>query len=167
LPHEWDTRYELIGGVLHVSRRPSFEHQAFLARLLARLAPAVFEVHGHVVQEPGLVWDDDGEDNVAPDLVVLLRVPPPGRREKLRACPDIVVEVISEGAAARERDLVAKRELYLRRGALEYWIVDLEARTVLRLVRTADAWQEHRLGASDRLSTPLLPRWDAPLAELF
>lgn len=168
LPHEWDTRYELIAGVLHMSTRPSFEHQAFLGRLLVVLGPAVFEAQGQIVQEPGLVWDDDGDDNVVPDLAVLLRVPPPPRREKLRTCPDIVVEVLSEGEINRARDLVDKRELYLRRGAVEYWIVDLEARTILRLVRSDDAWQEQRLAVSDRLSTPLLPRWEgALLVDLF
>ena len=168
LPHEWDTRYELIGGVLHMSKRPSFEHQDFLGRLLAAIAPAVFAVRGHVVPEPGLVWDDEGEDNVVPDLAILLSVPPPPRREKLRTCPDIVVEVLSEGEIARTRDLVDKRELYLRQGALEYWIVDLSTRTLLRLARTADAWQEQLLGGSDRLSTPLLPRWEGVLlGDLF
>ena len=168
LPHEWDTRYELIGGVLHMSRRPSFEHQDFIARLLVAMSHAVFEARGHVVQGPGLVWDDDGEDNVVPDLAVLLRVPPPPRREKLRACPDIVVEVLSEGEINRTRDLVDKRDLYLRRGALEYWIVDLTMQTLLRLTRTGDAWQEQWLTASDRLSTPLLPRWEGvPLGDLF
>ena len=168
LPHEWDTRYELIGGVLHMSKRPSFEHQDFLGRLLARIAPAVFEAGGRVVPEPGLVWDDDGEDNVVPDLAVLLRVAPPPRREKLRICPDIVVEVLSEGEINRTRDLVDKRDLYLRRGALEYWIVDLAAVTILRLTRTGDTWQEQRLAASDRLATPLLPRWEGVLlGDLF
>jgi len=47
------------------------EHQDFLDRRLARIAPAGFEARGQVVREPGLVWDDD----VAPDLAVLLRVP--------------------------------------------------------------------------------------------
>ena len=168
LPHEWDTRYELIGGVLHMSRRPSFEHQAFLSRLTILIGPAVHEARGQVVQEPGLVWDDDGEDNVVPDLAVLLRVPPPRRREKLRTCPDIVVEVLSEGEINRTRDLVDKRDLYLRRGALECWIVDLTAKTLLRLTRAADTWHEQRLAAADRLSTPLLPRWEgALLADLF
>ena len=168
LPHEWDTRYELIGGVLHMSKRPSFEHQDFLGRLLARMAPAVFEVGGRIVQEPGLVWDDDGEDNVVPDLAVLLGVPPPPRREKLRTCPDIVVEVLSEGESNRTRDLVDKRNLYRRRGALEYWIVDLAARSLLRLIRTADAWDEEQLSASDCLATPLLPRWEGVLlGDLF
>ena len=168
LPHEWDTRYELIGGVLHMSKRPSFEHQDFLSRLLIRIGPSVHEAGGHVVPEPGLVWDDDGEDNVVPDVAILLRVAPPPRRQKLRECPDIVVEVLSEGEINRARDLVDKRELYLRRGALEYWIVDLADRTLLRLTRRGDAWQEQRLTASDRLSTPLLPRWDGVrLGDLF
>jgi len=159
LPHEWDTRYELIAGVLHMSRRPSFEHQAFLARLMIRIGPAVLDAAGHVVQEPGLVWDDEGDDNVSPDLAILLRVPRPPRGEKLRRCPEIVVEVMSGGDADRQRDLVEKRDLYLRRGALEYWIADLSARGLLRLVRVNDAWREERLGPSDRLSTPLLARW--------
>jgi Uma2 family endonuclease len=71
LPHEWATRYELIAGMLHMSRRPSFEHQAFLGRLRIRIGP--------------------------PDLAILLRVPPPPRGQKLRTCPDIVVEVLSAG----------------------------------------------------------------------
>jgi Uma2 family endonuclease len=160
LPHEWDTRYELIAGVLHMSRRPSFEHQAFLARLLIRVGPAVLEAGGRVVQEPGLVWDDEGDDNVSPDLAILLRVPRPPRGDKLRRCPEIVVEVMSGAEADRRRDLVDKRDLYLRRGALEYWIADLPARVLLRLVRVGDAWREAGLGPSDRLLTPLLPRWD-------
>jgi Uma2 family endonuclease len=159
LPHEWDTRYELIGGVLHMSRRPSFEHQAFLANLLMRMGPSVIEAGGRIVQEPGLVWEEDGEDNVSPDLAILLRVPPPPQGSKLRACPDVVVEVVSEGNVNRQRDFVEKRDLYLRRGALEYWIVDLPARALVRLVRAGDAWRELRLEPADRLSTELLPRW--------
>jgi Uma2 family endonuclease len=168
LPHEWDTRYELIAGVLHLSRRPSFEHQAFLARLTIRIGPAVLDLGGHVVQEPGLVWDDEGDDNVSPDLAILLRVPRPPRGEKLRHCPEIVVEVMSGGEADRQRDLVDKRDLYLRRGALEYWVADLSARELFRLVRANDGWREERLGLSDRLATPLLARWDGViLSELL
>jgi hypothetical protein len=96
---------------------PCFEPQAFLARLLIRSGPSVIEAGGHVVPEPGLVWEEEGEDNVSPDLAVLLRVPPPPRGEKLRTCPDIVVEVVSEGAVSRRREFVEKRELYSTSGA--------------------------------------------------
>jgi Uma2 family endonuclease len=106
------------------------------------------------------VWDDEGDDNVSPDLAILLRVPRPPRGEKLRSCPEIVVEVLSGGESDRQRDLVDKRDLYLRRGALEYWVADLSAHGLLRLVRVNDAWREERLAPSDRLSTPLLARWD-------
>ena len=151
-----------------MSERPSFEHQDFVARLVAAIAAAVFEAGGRVVPEPGVVWDDDGEDNVVPDLAILLRIPPPPRRQKLRDCPDIVVEVLSEGELNRACDLVDKRELYLRRGALGYWIIDLADRTLLRLTRRGDAWHEQRLTAPERLSTPLLPRWDGVrLGDLF
>lgn len=142
-----------------MSRRPSFEHPAFLARLLLHVGPSVLEAGGHVVQEPGLVWDEEGEDNVSPDLAILLRVPPPARGQKLRACPEIVVEALSGDQADRRRDLVDKRALYLRRGALEYWIADLDAQGLLRLVRAGSAWREERLRSEERLSTPLLPRW--------
>jgi hypothetical protein len=109
LPHEWDTRHELIAGGLHIS---------------------------------------------------LLRVPRPPRGDTLRRCPEIAVEVMSGAEADRRRDLVDKRDLYLRRGALEYWIADLPARVLLRLVRVGDDWREEGLGPSDRAVTPLLPRWD-------
>jgi len=106
------------------------------------------------------VWDDEGDDNVSPDLAILLRVPRPPRGEKLRHCPEIVVEVMSGDEADRQRDIVDKRDLYLRRGALEYWIVDLSAHRLFRLVRVNNAWREEGLGPSDRLSTPLLARWE-------
>jgi Uma2 family endonuclease len=67
---------------------------------------------------------------------------------------------MSGAEADRRRDLVDKRDLYLRRGALEYWIADLPARMLLRLARAGDAWREESLRPSDRLVTPLLPRWD-------
>lgn len=41
LPHEWNTRYELVGGVLLVSRRPSTEHQETITRVVVTLYPPV------------------------------------------------------------------------------------------------------------------------------
>ena len=110
LPHEWDTRYELIRGVLFMSSKPSLEHQMILTRLMLAVGPAVLAQGGIVVQEPGVVWEEEGEDNVAPDLAIVFGPRPP-KRSKLRRCPDICVEVLSPGAENRRRDLKAKREL--------------------------------------------------------
>lgn len=168
LPHEWDTRYELIGGVLHMSRRPSHDHQQILARLVIRVGAAVLERGGDVVQEAGVVWDPDGDDNVAPDLAILLRAPSLPRGEKLSICPDIVVEVLSPGEDNRARDLFIKRELYFRRGAHEYWIVDPAHRRILRLTRGPTEWLEQPLGPDEVLNTPLIAGWSGLLvADVF
>ena len=167
LPHEWDTRYELIRGVLFMSRKPSIEHQMILTRLLLSIGPPALALDCLVVQEPGVVWETDGEDNVAPDLAIVFGPRPP-KRSKLRRCPDICVEVMSPGEENRKRDLEAKRGLYWRRGAKEYWIVDPENESVLRLTRGKRAWRESRLSARARLTTPLVPDWTGiRVASLF
>ncbi len=63
------------------------------------------------------------------------------------------------GSTATLLDLEAKRDLYFRRGALEYWILDASTRSLLRLARGAAAWTEQQLGAGDLLRTPVLPGW--------
>jgi len=118
-------------------------------------------------QEPGIVWEEDGEDNVSPDFTITFGpMPLPG--EKLRRCPDLIVEVLSAGEENRRRDVDAKRGLYWRRGAKEYWIVDPNRREITRLVRGASAWGEQLLGESDRVTTPLLAGWEGiEVRELF
>ena len=78
------------------------------------------------------------------------------------------VEILSPGAANERRDREAKLKLYSRRGVLEYWIVDWQARQVevyrreelaLRLVAT--------LYATDTLASPLLPGFACEVATLF
>lgn len=106
----------------------------------------------------GVVWDEDGEDNVSPDVAILFgNVPPPA--EKLRICPQIVIEVLSPGDENRRRDLETKRDLDWRRGAVEYWILDPEARRAQRLTRGESVWTERALEANDVIRTPVLPRW--------
>lgn len=158
LPHEWDTVYELIGGVLYMAKRPSNHHQIVLLNICIALKGPVSASGGTVVPEPGLVWEDDGEDNVSPDVaVVLARLDL--REKKLRRCPDIAVEILSPGVENVRRDLEAKRDLYWRRGGSEYWIVDLAEQTVLRLTRGENSWREQHLSRTDTIRTPLLPAW--------
>ncbi len=159
LPHEWDTSYELVGGVLFLSRRPSSQHQEAITRVVVALYPPVSAAGGKVLPEPGLLWEEDGEDNVAPDVAVVL----PDRlaivRKKLVGAPNLVVEVLSSGHEARRRDLEAKRELYFRRGVIEYWALDLDRRILMRMTRGGADWVTEELAAPDLVRTPLLPSW--------
>ena len=158
LPHEWDTQYELVGGVLYMSRRPSNDHQIAIAKIILSVGPAVAKVGGTLVPEPGLVWDDAGDDNVSPDVALVLRSDL-ARGAKLRATPDIVIEVLSPGPEAHDRDFKAKRDLYWREGAREYWIVDTERRRLHQFTRGAHGWQERVLTSRGRVKTTLLPKW--------
>lgn len=151
-----------------MSRRPSHQHQQIIQRLAVKVGGAVLDAGGDAVPEPGVVWEEDGDDNVSPDYVILLRAKPPLPGEKLRVCPDIVVEVLSAGDESRRRDLEAKRDLYFRRGALEYWILDASNRTLLRLTRGSEDWLASRLAGDGLLQTPLLPDWPGvPVSALF
>jgi Uma2 family endonuclease len=87
---------------------------------------------------------------------------------KLHAAPELVIEVLSPGAVNERRDREAKLKLYGRRGVNEYWIVDWMSRHVevhrreagpLALVAT--------LAPPDALTSPLLPGFVCPVADLF
>jgi Uma2 family endonuclease len=80
----------------------------------------------------------------------------------------LVIEVLSPGSTNERRDREVKLKLYSRRGVLEYWIVDWQARQVevyrreelaLRLAST--------LYATDPLTSPLLPGFACGIATLF
>ncbi|HZH03017.1 MAG TPA: Uma2 family endonuclease, partial [Myxococcaceae bacterium] len=98
---------------------------------------------------------------------VLLTVPVPPPGQKLRSCPDLVVEILSRDEG-RRRDLEIKRRLYWRKGAREYWVVDSEQRTLLQLTRGPTEWVEQTLTDSDIVRSSLLPRWEGvALSSLF
>ena len=87
---------------------------------------------------------------------------------KFHAAPELIVEVLSPGAANEKRDRDAKLKLYSRRGVDEYWIMDWRRRSVevfrrknARLILTTT------LRDSDILTTPLLSRFACPVSELF
>jgi hypothetical protein len=72
LPDEPLLRYEIIDGALIVSRRPHLQHSEILVRLVSWLHPVVQVYGGKVLAEPGIVWGIEAEDNVIPDIAVLL-----------------------------------------------------------------------------------------------
>ncbi len=91
-----------------------------------------------------------------------------GRRPALSggavgAIPDLVVEVLSP--ATRRNDLGIKRELYMRSGVRELWLVDPDAHTVTR--PRSDTRTEELLGQGDVLHSDLLGGFALALATAF
>ncbi|MGH8612808.1 MAG: Uma2 family endonuclease [Gammaproteobacteria bacterium] len=163
-------RYELIEGELHMSRQPGWEHQYTCGRLFKFLDDWNAVTGAGVVNvAPGLIFAED--DDVAPDVVWISRDRFASRLDEkghLQVAPELVVEVLSPGAANERRDRQAKLKLYSRQGVQEYWIVDWMRQQIgvyrreqgaLGLVAT--------LYAQDTLETPLLPGFVCQIARLF
>lgn len=163
-------RYEVIEGELHVSRQPGWNHQFACGRLFRFLDEwSGRSGLGLTNLAPGLIFAED--DDVAPDLVWVSRTrlaAALGDDGKLHAAPELVIEVLSPGAANERRDRQAKLKLYGRRGVQEYWIVDWMRRQIevyrrdegaLALVTT--------FLAQDTLTSSLLPGFSCPVGALF
>ena len=124
-------RYEVIDGELFVTPAPSLSHQEAIAELHVSLREYLSrERVGHAFFAPADVVFSPLRA-VQPDVVVIPLVG--GRR------PDrfedvgrllLAVEVLSPSTARADR--VAKRTLFRDEGVAEYWIVDLDARTIER-----------------------------------
>ena len=80
--------------------------------------------------------------------------------------PTLVIERVS--ASDEERDYESKLRDYARAGIPHYWIVDRERHTVETYELEGDAYRlVARFGRGEALTSPLLPGFSLPLAELF
>lgn len=166
-----DKRYELIEGELDVSTQPSWQHQSVCTEATGLLQQWSTRSGGGIALfAPGVVFARD--EAVAPDVVWVSkeRMPhvlaPDGR---LRAAPDLVLEVLSPGRENEQRDRDTKLALYSRRGVREYWIVDWQQRA-LEIYRRGDAAALHHVATlyeQDTLQSPLLPGFACQVAQLF
>jgi len=162
-------RYEVIDGDLFVSTAPSWLHQFALGELyFAMNGYLKRNPIGHVAFGVGVIFDQF--NGVIPDLVYLSneRMRTVGGA-RLSGAPEIVVEVLSPGAKNEARDRVVKQQLYHANGVSEYWILDLDARSVEIHIagRTGGFQSKLVLHESDVITTALLPGFELPVADLF
>ena len=162
-------RYEIIDGELFVSRAPGNDHQEVCNLCAAPLTVWNQQTRlGHVLPGVGVIFS--ATDAVIPDIVWVSRerrAAIEGVDRHLHGAPELVVEVLSPGAANEWRDREAKLALYSHYGVEEYWIIDWRAQTVT-IYRHAQG--EVRLaailGREDILTSPLLPGFALPVAQV-
>jgi Uma2 family endonuclease len=163
-------RYEIIDGELYVSKQPHAYHQLVCTLILVKLQQWSDQSEdGVALIAPGLIFADD--DDVAPDVLWVSSermAATLGEDGKFHAAPELIVEVLSPGAANEKRDRDAKLKLYSRRGVQEYWIVDWRRRSVEIFRRkNARLFLAATLAERDALATPLLSGFSCPVSELF
>ena len=122
-------RYEILDGELAVSPSPTSRHQLgshnldvalsnwVRARGLGRMwaAPLDLILADTVVTQPDLIYVSK------PRFAIV-------SRRGLEAAPDLVIEILSDSTASRDRGV--KMRIYARHGIPCYWIVDPEACTL-------------------------------------
>jgi Uma2 family endonuclease len=162
-------RYELARGALEVTMTPGIPHAFMVWLLLGR-------VRDYEVQRPDIIllaggsaefrlWVPEMGSGRHPDVAVVVRGAVRDPRDHFR--PALVMEVVSEGAAAYERDYVAKREEYLAYGIYEYWIVDRFQQRVTVLIRVGDTWSETIFAAPHSAKGVVLPGFSVAVADLW
>ncbi|MEA3245019.1 MAG: Uma2 family endonuclease [Gemmatimonadota bacterium] len=151
-------RYEVLDGALLVTPQARLAHQEVVARLIEVLRPYCRTHELGVAVGPGaVVWSDN---ELQPDVQV---IPLPAARvmhEEWETVPPplLVIEVLSQGSERHDRG--KKRAAYLMLGIPEYWIVDIDARSVT----------VHMPGAAAPMvvtgALPWTPRADVPALEI-
>lgn len=159
--------YELVHGVLVVAPPPDVGERVPNDRL------------GYLLQ----TYQDHHPRGAALNLTVSehpIRTPDSRRRadrviwtglgripDTRRDQPTIAIEFVSAGKRDFQRDYMTKRDEYLRAGVLEYWIIDRFRRRMTVLRGGTEPVTEIVIGEHETYTTPLLPGFELPLAQLL
>lgn len=170
LPQNEFTRYEIIDGDLHMSKQPSWEHQNTCGNIYMELRLwSRTSGLGEPSLNPGVLFSDT--DNVIPDVVWISLERLKTLKDKaghLTGAPELAIEVLSFGEQNEARDRQAKLKLYGVYGVQEYWIVDWQLKQVEVYRRDRGVLQRAATYLpNDELTSPLLPGFTCPVAQLF
>lgn len=160
-------RYELVRGRLSVMSPNSEAHDD-------AADPWRDQFYAYRRGNPGIIqkivpeaWVRIGpEDYRIGDLGVYLLGGRSAQKRPARV-PELMIEILSLGRDARDRDLVEKRDEYHAIGVLEYIIVDRWGERVYSLTHEPDGYAERILSGTDTYETPLLPGFTLRLSEVF
>jgi Uma2 family endonuclease len=169
-PENDGKRYEIIDGELFVSGAPANKHQIVVNRIAVALTNWNDRTRlGVVIPGAGVLFSET--DAVIPDLLWVSHeqlARHVGSDDKLHGAPELMVEVLSPGAANERRDREAKLRLYEARGVEEYWIVDPREQVMAVYRREGERLTlAVTLASEQELASPLLPGFAVLVARLF
>ena len=163
-------RYEIIDGELFVTRAPHIFHQSAAGNLHIGLGNWTAQTgRGRVLQVPGIIFTPI--DAVIPDLIWISHARLSSGMDEaghLTVAPELMVEILSPGERNKQRDQEVKLKLYSLHGVQEYWIVSWQLQN-LEIYRRTSAQLKlvNTLLVGDTLTSPLLPKFSMPVAQIF
>ena len=167
---------EYIDGHIVTFPTPSLLHQRILGNLFVALydfvkgsgleTVAEGKKVGRLFIKPLDVALPSG-DVVQPDLFFLTTEDAARAREEERVecSPLFAVEVLSPVTA--RHDTLTKRALYEKNGVREYWMVDVNERSVVQLVLRKKHYALTELGETDTIKAVVLAGFEVVVGELF
>lgn len=120
----WD---ELLDGKLVSMSPPATANHNIVSGNIFRLFGNYLDGKPCMVFGDGLSVHLTENDRVIPDVTVVCNKDIV-KQNGVHGAPDLVVEVLSHGTAKKDKGY--KKDLYERCGVKEYWIVDVEHRTI-------------------------------------
>jgi prevent-host-death family protein len=174
LVNESDQRYELIDGVIYLMVSPGFNHQVVVNEIAGHFynyfkgkscrsltAPLDVRLFGYATK-----FEEDS-NVVQPDVVVICDEEKVNKYNKYEGIPTLIVEVLSP--STKGKDMAIKLNLYMKSGVLEYWIVNLEDKSVIqysfsqeRDIRGLDTIRE-----GDTIKSTVFEGLEIPLRDIF
>ncbi|MDX1958468.1 MAG: Uma2 family endonuclease [Leptospiraceae bacterium] len=122
-------KFQLIAGEIIEMASPVPYHQSILQKLNFKISSYVYSKNiGEIYPSPMDVTLTE-YDTVQPDLIFISKENLSIVKEKrIIGAPDLLVEVLSPTTAYY--DLKYKKNLYLKSGVKEYWIIDPEDKSI-------------------------------------
>lgn len=169
-----DQRYELIDGVVYLLASPSFKHQVVVNEIAwhfnnyfkgkpcrSLTAPLDVRLFGFATK-----FEED-PNVVQPDVIVICDEDKVNEDGKYEGVPTLVVEVLSP--STKGKDLAAKLHLYQKSGVREYWIVNLENKSILyySFSETRDIESLRNLQGDDTVKSTAFAGLELPLKDVF
>ncbi|MFD0673753.1 Uma2 family endonuclease [Cohnella sp. GCM10027633] len=159
-------RYEVLDGALEaMSPSPTANHQSVSMDLVLRLQRCKSD---YFILAAPLDVILSRTNVLQPDLLLIHRSRADiVTKRGVEGAPDLVVEILSP--SSRARDKVRKMKIYAKHGVPEYWVIEIDSRTLERYVLAATGYYEltELFESGDTVSSDKLPCASFPLDDLF
>lgn len=168
LTDSWNRLIELTHGKLEFLPMPSASHQRILTYLLLALHRFITASKlGEVLPAGTRIKLGTGLFR-EPDLVFITEQRKAENIDRFFVGADLVVEVVSSGAKAHERDYEQKVADYAAAGIAEYWIVDPHEQKITVLALEGTGYTPHgEFTPGQSASSKLLSGFSVDVTEVF
>ena len=126
-----ELRYELIDGEVYLLASPNYKHQVAIGELYVTFYNYFKGKKCRPLTSPFDVTLYKSKKNinvVQPDIIVMCDTENIDSKGKYKGIPTLVLEVLSP--STRNKDMKKKFELFKMTGVSEYWMVDVEKKTI-------------------------------------